>query len=106
MKTNKTPMQKSKTSKKAAKSPAPKSTAKAKPVAKSTSKKETRSTAKATSPAAMLKVVSSRLKRGDISRVAGITGYEQSHVGRVLRGVHKNPSGEIVTEAYRLVTSR
>jgi len=99
-------MQKSKKSPKAMKSPAPKPTVKATPVAKSQPKKETRQSAKATSPVVMLKEVSSRLKRGDIIRVASKTGYEQSHVSRVLRGVNKNPSGEIVTEAYRLVTSR
>jgi len=78
--------QKSKASTPSQKRPAPKSTA--------------------TTAASMIKVVKSNLKRGDITKVAAATGYEISHVGRVLRGVNSNPSGKIVTEAYRLVTSR
>lgn len=50
--------------------------------------------------------ISSKLKRGDISKIASITMYDASHVSRVLNGDSKNPSGEIVKAAKQLVSKR
>lgn len=47
-----------------------------------------------------------RLRRGDISAIATKTGYDKSHVGRVLRGESTNPSNEIVNTAYTMVSRR
>lgn len=47
-----------------------------------------------------------RLRRGDIAEVSARTGYDCSHVGRVLRGERGNPSGEIVQTAYTMVSKR
>jgi transposase-like protein len=47
-----------------------------------------------------------RLRRGDISAIATKTGYDKSHVGRVLRGTSTNPSNEIVNAAYTMVSRR
>lgn len=48
--------------------------------------------------------VASRLKRGDISDLAAYTGYDRSHVSRVLRGERNNDA--IVNEAYKRFNKR
>lgn len=53
-----------------------------------------------------LSVISQRLRTGDMKAVAIKTGYEASHVSRVLRGLRSNPSGEIVNAAYSRVSKR
>ena len=50
--------------------------------------------------------VSVRLRRGDIAELAVRTGYDKSHVARVLRGESNNPSNEIVNAAYKMVGRR
>lgn len=47
-----------------------------------------------------------RLRRGDIAAIATRTGYDKSHVARVLRGESNNPSNEIVNTAYKMVSRR
>lgn len=51
-----------------------------------------------------LSAVTPRLRRGDMSELARRTGYDQSHVSRVLRGIRSNP--EIVSAAYKMVGRR
>ena len=53
-----------------------------------------------------LSVISQRLRTGDMTAVATKTGYDTSHVSRVLRGLRSNPSGEIVNAAYSRVSKR
>lgn len=53
-----------------------------------------------------LSVISQRLRTGDTTAVANKTGYDASHVSRVLRGQRSNPSGEIVNAAYSRVSKR
>ena len=48
--------------------------------------------------------VRSRLRRGDVSTIAALTGYDPSHVSRVIRGERNNPS--IVDKAYSHVGKR
>lgn len=50
--------------------------------------------------------VAVRLRRGDIAEVARRTGYDKSHVSRVLNGTSTNPSNEIVNAAYKMVGRR
>lgn len=52
-----------------------------------------------------LERVQARLKRGDFAKVSNKTGYDHSHVSRVLRGVV--PVNEkIVSEAYTMFSKR
>lgn len=51
-----------------------------------------------------LSAISSRLRKGDISEIAARTGYDQSHVSRVLRGIRNNES--IVNAAYTRLSKR
>lgn len=53
-----------------------------------------------------LATIRSRSRRGDISIISKLTGYEYSHVNRVLKGERNNPSGEIIEAAYSLVSKR
>lgn len=53
-----------------------------------------------------LKTISSRLRHGDIAELSDRTGYDSSHVRRVLRGERNNPSGKIVQAAYTMVSKR
>jgi hypothetical protein len=53
-----------------------------------------------------LSVIQPRLRRGDVSTISARTGYEMSHVRRVLKGERGNPSGEIVKTAYTMVSKR
>lgn len=53
-----------------------------------------------------LAAVQARLRRGDFTTIAQRTGYDSSHVSRVLSGERKNPSGEILKIAYSLVGRR
>ena len=53
-----------------------------------------------------LKTISSRLRHGDIVELSDRTGYDSSHVRRVLRGERGNPSGKIVQAAYTMVSKR
>lgn len=47
-----------------------------------------------------------RLRRGDLVKLSVLTGYDQTHVGKVIRGIANNPSGEIVNAAYKFVGKR
>lgn len=57
-------------------------------------------------PAQKLKVISARLRKGDFTSISKKTGYDVSHVSRVLRGIRSNPSGEIISTAYTMVSKR
>jgi hypothetical protein len=52
-----------------------------------------------------LERISPRLRRGDITAIAYRTGYDQSHVSRVLRG-ERGPNPAIVESAYTQVKNR
>lgn len=52
-----------------------------------------------------LEKISPRLRRGDLTKIANATGYELSHVSRVLRG-KRGPTARIVSTAYDIVKSR
>lgn len=52
-----------------------------------------------------LERISPRLRRGDINAIAFCTGYDQSHVSRVLRG-ERGPNPAIVESAYSQVKNR
>ena len=47
-----------------------------------------------------------RLRSGDFSRISRLTGYDPSHVSRVIRGESSNPSGAIVSTAYEMTRNR
>jgi transcriptional regulator with XRE-family HTH domain len=53
-----------------------------------------------------LSVIQPRWRSGDLTEIARRTGYDTSHVSRVINGISNNPSGEIVNEAYRMVGKR
>jgi hypothetical protein len=53
-----------------------------------------------------IQVINSRLRRGDLTLISEKTGYNPSHVGRVLNGERNNPSGKIVNTAYTMVSRR
>lgn len=57
-------------------------------------------------PRQKLATVRSRSRKGDTSKIAELTGYDYSHVRRVLKGERNNPSGEIIEAAYSLVSTR
>jgi len=105
-------------SSKSAKSTAAKTTA---PVAKSSTKKNvapvasvsTKSTVKVAVQTRRrltieekLSAVQQRLRTGDQTQIASMTGYHITHVNRVLKGRRGNPSGVIVQAAYSLVGKR
>ena len=56
-------------------------------------------------PKQKLKEITPRLKRGDFANLSKITGFDPSHVRRVLLG-ESNPNLSIVNEAYRRVGRR
>ncbi len=56
-------------------------------------------------PKQKLKVITPRLKRGDFANLSKITGYDPSHVRRVLIG-ESNPNVSIVNEAYKRFSKR
>ena len=101
-----------------AKSSAKKNTA---PVAKSSTKKNTAPVAAVSSKSTVkiavqkrgrltisekLSAVQQRLRTGDQTAIASMTGYHITHVNRVLKGRRGNPSGVIVQAAYSLVGKR
>jgi len=53
-----------------------------------------------------LRRIQTRLRKGDIQSIAFQTGYDSSHVSRVLRGIAKNPSNRIINATYTKVASR
>jgi hypothetical protein len=53
-----------------------------------------------------LEIVSARIRRGDFTAIAKATGYDNTHVSKVIRGFANNPSGEIVNYAYDFVGKR
>jgi DNA-binding transcriptional regulator YdaS (Cro superfamily) len=53
-----------------------------------------------------LSAVQQRLRTGDQTAIASMTGYHITHVNRVLKGRRGNPSGVIVQAAYSLVGKR
>ncbi len=53
-----------------------------------------------------LYVIRQKMRVGDIAAIARATGYDQSHVSRVLKGDSKNPSGDIVKYAKKMVSKR
>jgi hypothetical protein len=48
--------------------------------------------------------ISARLRRGDMTQIAALTGYDISHVSRVIRGIKNNSN--IVNAAYSHVSKR
>lgn len=56
-------------------------------------------------PKQKLKVITPRLKRGDFANLSRITGYDPSHVRRVLIG-ESNPNVSIINEAYKRMNRR
>jgi len=56
-------------------------------------------------PTQKLQVITPRLRRGDFANLATITGYDPSHVRRVLLGM-RNPNTQIVNEAYKRIGRR
>lgn len=56
-------------------------------------------------PAQKLNVIGPRLRRGDFANLAQITGYDPSHVRRVLIG-ESGPNQQIVNEAYKRIGRR
>ena len=56
-------------------------------------------------PAQKLSVIEPRLRRGDFSNLAWITGYDPSHVRRVLIG-ESGPNTQIINEAYKRIGRR
>lgn len=61
-------------------------------------------TQKKTSARQKLAVIRSRRRIGDVSLIAAQTGYDQSHVSRVLRGIRANDT--IVNAAYAHMSKR
>ena len=53
-----------------------------------------------------LEAVRTKYCRGDFSRIARLTGYDVSHVSRVIAGTSKNPNGRIAEMAYRMASQR
>lgn len=49
-------------------------------------------------------VIASRQRRGDVTRIAEITGYTPSYVSRVLNGTRNNEY--ILSQAYRMTRRR
>ena len=52
------------------------------------------------------KSISARLRKGDLAAIARKTGYDASHVGRVIHGLRSNPSGEIMKAAQQMIGRR
>lgn len=50
--------------------------------------------------------ITQRLRRGDFVKLSVLTGYDKTHVSKVIRGVSNNPSGEILNTAYKFVGKR
>lgn len=48
--------------------------------------------------------IQSRLRTGDITRIAELSGYDPSHVSRVLRGIRQN--SEIIKQASSHLAGR
>jgi transcriptional regulator with XRE-family HTH domain len=67
-------------------------------------KATTKKTGKTRDISAKLTAIRLRRRSGDVKYVAMKTGYDQSHVSRVLRGERNNP--EIVNAAYQRVSKR
>jgi len=53
-----------------------------------------------------INAITKRLRRGDFTAIAKLTGYDNTHVSRVLKGISANPSGEIVNATFARVKSR
>ena len=53
-----------------------------------------------------LNSIRKKMRTGDIAAIARGTGYDQSHVSRVLKGESSNPSGDIVKYAKKMVSKR
>lgn len=45
-----------------------------------------------------------KIRHGDIGKIAELSGYERSHVGRVIKGERNNPV--IVDTAYAMLNKR
>ena len=61
-------------------------------------------TGKSLNPVQKRQAIKVRLRRGDISEIAARTGYDQSHVSRVIRGIRQNDA--ILNAAYTRVSKR
>lgn len=72
-----------------------------KTIAKSTTSKPGRKSADE-----KLAIAKTKLRRGDLTTLSIITGYDVSHVARVISGERKNPSGRIANAAYDFVGKR
>jgi hypothetical protein len=75
--------------------------AKSKTTTKSTTSKSGRKSA-----GEKLSIAKKKLRHGDLTTISLITGYDASHVARVIRGERKNPCGRIANVAYELVGKR
>jgi hypothetical protein len=58
------------------------------------------------SPDAKRLAITQRLRRGDFAKLSVLTGYDKTHVSKVIRGVSNNPSGEILNTAYKFLGKR
>lgn len=52
------------------------------------------------------KKVASKIRFGEYTKIANATGYDASHVWRVVRGECSNPTGEIMQYTNKLVGRR
>jgi len=53
-----------------------------------------------------LATVRTKLRHGDFALISKLTGYDPTHVRRVIVGVSNNPSGKIANTAYTVVGKR
>jgi len=74
--------------------------------AKAKSKTATTSKPGRKSAGEKLSIAKKKLRRGDLTTISLITGYDASHVARVIRGERKNPCGRIANVAYELLGKR
>lgn len=52
------------------------------------------------------RMIESKLRTGDIAKIARELYFDQSHVSRVIRGISRNPDGSIIKYAKKLVSKR
>ena len=74
--------------------------------AKAKSKTATTSKSGRKSAGEKLSIAKKKLRHGDLTTISIITGYDRSHVARVIRGERKNPCGRIANVAYELLGKR
>lgn len=52
------------------------------------------------------RTVANKVRNGEYTKIAEATGYDASHVWRVVNGKRSNPSGEIMRYTNKLVGRR